>query len=269
VRVVHAHSDSPELVYRRAWWAALIRPTARRLMERFATHGIAVSEPAAVAKFGPDWKKDGRWRLLRCGIELESLKSDVDRRNWRRRYGIPEQAIVLAHVGRFGPEKNHPLLLDAAAELKKRGALVRVILMGDGGSRERIADRAHKLKLSREVMFLGYRSDVSSWLRGAADVMMFPSFFEGLPLAVVEAQAAGVPVVMSDRITREAVVVPDLVRTLAVDAPAARWADEVLRLASGQRPAGAWNAVAESPFNIEASADALERFYREALSFRQ
>jgi glycosyltransferase involved in cell wall biosynthesis len=115
-------------------------------------------------------------------------------------------------------------------------------------------------------VFAGLRTDIARLMLGAMDVFAFPSLYEGLPLALVEAQAAALPCLVSDAVSAEAHVVKTLVTPLSLAAPAATWAEAILsayRQHSAISAAAALSSVEQSPFNIESSLRALESLYRD------
>jgi glycosyltransferase involved in cell wall biosynthesis len=123
-----------------------------------------------------------------------------------------------------------------------------------------------RLKLRGAVVFAGARPDVPRLMRGAMDLFVLPSLFEGLPLVGIEAQAAGLPCVFSDTITPEVDALPPLVSRLSLTRGASAWADAILgRLARrpAVTPGEALEVLRRSSFNIENSVRALERFYEE------
>jgi len=140
---------------------------------------------------------------------------------------------------------------------------VRLLLIGEGPSRGELESQAAALGIREYVQFLGARPDVPRLL-AAMDVFVFPSLWEGLGLAVVEAQAAGLPLVLSDRIPPEATVLPELVRRLSPDAPAIAWAD-ACEAAYASRGAvsrdDAFARVESSAFNMDNCLRALGSLY--------
>lgn len=257
-RIVHAHTAKvePGDLRRRAYQAAM-----RRLIRATATHGYAVSVEAGRNFFGGGWGKDARWQPMYCGIDLEPFRVEPDRRAVRAAIGIPSDALVLVHVGRMSAEKNHRFLLEVVAAARRQGAGIAALLVGDGPMRAELEARAAFLGVSDRVVFAGVRSDVPALLR-ASDVFVFPSTYEGLPLAVVEAQAAGLPAVISSAVTREVALVPGRVTSLSLDESSDRWAAVVIEKAR-EGPAGpdAASCLAGGPFDIRTSAAELERAY--------
>lgn len=263
VRVAHSHSDTRLLDSSVSVPRALYLRLMGRWIRRYATAGLAASESAARALWGPDWESDGRWRVFHCGIDVERFRAGVDRERVRAELGIPAGSVVIGHVGSFGVVKNQPFLIQMAREMMSSSERVWLLLVGEGAGRREAQEQAEQLGIGRRVVFAGLRSDVPRLMKGAMDVFVFPSLYEGLPLAVVEAQAAGLPVVLSDAVTREVGVAPGLVtwRPLADTTSswvAATWA--ALGTPIAIRESGL-TRVEESTFNIRAGIGSLEELY--------
>jgi glycosyltransferase involved in cell wall biosynthesis len=264
IRIAHSHLDASAIEAR----ASLPRRAYLRLMRHWLegnmTAGLSVSGVAAADLFGPHWACDPRHQLLFCGIEMEPFCQPVCKAAVRGELGIPEHAFVVGHVGRFAEQKNHTFLLDIAAAVVQCAPEVRFLLVGDGGLREAMEAKAAALGLTERMIFAGPRADVPRLMLGAMDAFLLPSQYEGLPLVLMEAQAAGLPCVFSDNTAREADIVPALVRRRSLAVPASGWAETLLEVrASG--PAISRDeafAIAEAtPFNIHTSWNLLERVY--------
>jgi glycosyltransferase involved in cell wall biosynthesis len=136
IRIAHSHNTSdgrPNTGMRRFY-----RRLMKSWIDRYATHGLAASSAAAVALFRENWQADGRFRVLHCGIDLHPFQEPVDRRKVLKELGIPADALVVGHVGRFDPQKNHRFLLDVARETLKRRPDVHFLLVCDGPLRVEI-----------------------------------------------------------------------------------------------------------------------------------
>jgi len=207
VRIAHSHNDTSALQAK----ARLLRRSYLALMKRWiarhATVGLAASRRAVADLFGRDWESDPRWRILYYGVDFTPFHADVDPAAVRAELGIPMDAFVVGHVGRFAEQKNHALLVDIATEATKWEPRTPVLLVGDGPLRPDIERQVAQAGLAERVIFAGIRPDVPRIMLGAMDLFLFPSLFEGLPLALVEAQAAGLPCVFSDVVSEEADVV--------------------------------------------------------------
>jgi glycosyltransferase involved in cell wall biosynthesis len=261
IRIAHSHLDTLSLD------AAARRP--RRLylaamaagVQRCATHGLAVSEPAAEALFGPRWRQDKRWEIGRCGLDFEAFRRSDDASSVRAEFGVSPDSVVLGHVGRFDPQKNHLLLVKIAASVFRREPRARLVLVGDGPLRGSVEREATRLGIQQRIVFAGIRSDIPRVLR-SFDVFVLPSLREGLPLVGLEAQAAGVPIVLSDGITRELAVIPELFTWRSTADPPDQWAEAVLSAARGRSSSRDTIPVLEkSAFSLQRSLSSLLAVY--------
>lgn len=230
--VVHSHAAS---------WSRPDSPSERlhlascRLLVRvLATDAWACSRDAGVFLFDDRTIASGRFRIVRNAIDTDRFfpvdSGDVAAR--RAALGLPRDALVLGHVGSLSPVKNQGFLLDLVSRLARRGESVRLLLVGDGPDRSRLIARARELGIEREVVFTGSRSDVPDLL-AVLDVFVFPSISEGLGLAAVEAQAAGIPCVVSGAVPGEADMGIGLLARAAPDPDA--WVDAIDRLRGSRR----------------------------------
>jgi len=270
VRIAHAHSDLRSSRAAGAWGRRGYEASMRALIHRFATGGVAASVRAAEAVFGDRWREDPRWTVLPCGIDLRPFESTGTGAELRAELGIEPGSPVVCNASRFTPQKNHDLILRIASVLSKERSDVRFLLVGDGPLLEPMRRRATELGIAERVVFPGVRDDVPAILTGVADVFLFPSRIEGLGLAAVEAQAAGVPVVASASIPPEADLAPGYVARLPLSASPEEWAAAVGQaIASGRRDAGqALTTARESVFEITRNTRRLLELYETQLTNR-
>jgi len=262
VRIAHSHSNSSLAEASASPWRAAYRAVYRSAMRRgilaSATHLLAASGPAACALFGANWRAVSRARVLYCGVDLAPFAAGdgaEDRASARREFGIAPDEVVMGHVGNFRAPKNHRFLAAIAAS-----AGLRVLCVGSGPLLGRVRSEFENAGVG--AIFTGPRSDVSRLLR-AMDVFVFPSLYEGLPLALIEAQAAGLPCVVSSEVTREVEVIPGFIRWLPLGAGAQAWADAALAAAAEAAPsAGNLAAMRQSPFGVETSFAQMCSIYR-------
>jgi glycosyltransferase involved in cell wall biosynthesis len=262
-RIAHSHNDTAAREaagagYRKAY-AALMKAGIRR----YATMGLAASGRAADALFGPDWRRDPRWRLLYYGIDVQKFLPQCSRKQLKERAGLPPGSRVVAHIGRFDPQKNHPFMVDIAKEVIRRDSRVHFVFVGDGPLRPTIERSCEARNIRAHCHFLGIRSDVPEIL-GCADAFLFPSLYEGLGLVLIEAQAAGVPCIYSDVVPKEADVTPHLITKLPLSEGALAWGESLLAILSlPARPAfhGSGSPVEQSAFTIQKSVAALTDCY--------
>lgn len=130
------------------------------------------------------------------GIDLSPFEVVADRDAGLRELNLPTNAKVIVHVGRFAVVKNHDFILAIAGEMAGLDPNVFFLLVGDGELRTEIEQRVNTLGLSQQFRSTGVRCDVPRLLQ-VCDVFVFPSIYEGFPMAYIEAQAAGLPCVIS------------------------------------------------------------------------
>ena len=166
------------------------------------------------------------------GVEIIPLPVDCDRLFFEKKkqqllkkeYGLEHKKVYL-HVGRFSAVKNHRFLLEVFEQIKKTEPDSVLLLAGDGELREEIKAQAQKSPFGKDIRFLGNISNVPEMMV-LSDVFLFPSIYEGLPTVLLEAQAAGLPCFVSDRITQEAKLT-DQVHMLSLDDGAEKWAQVI------------------------------------------
>ncbi|EYB69483.1 glycosyl transferase group 1 [Deinococcus phoenicis] len=259
-RVSTSHSDTRRLDAQARNGRYAYLTLMRAAMRAGVTHRLAVSAEAA-SLYGPDWRELGT-EIVRLGIDLRAFRQPVDRLAVRAELHLPAGEPVVGHVGRLRPEKNQAFLLDVFAAYLNRHGPAQLLLVGDGEERAALEAHARALGLSERVHLLGSRPDVPRLLQ-AMDVFVFPSTFEGLSLALLEAQAAGLPCVVSADLTAESRVpgVPYFPVDLAHGPPL--WADTIAQaLAAGRGQASRMN------LDIAENARALAELYRGAQGTR-
>lgn len=266
LRIAHSRNDTRVAEAGLGWRR---RAYVRLMRHWICTHAnirMAISRSAAEDLFGPRWQEEG-CALIPSGRDfapyVQPASPAATRTALRAELGLPGDAFVLGHVGRFYWRKNHPFVIAVAAELFGREPLARLLLVGDGPDQGEIEDLVRARGLAGRTVFAGARADVPRLVTGAMDAFIFPSHHEGLGLAAVEAQAAGLPCVISDALPEEIDVVPDLVHRLPLAVGPGVWAEQLLAAADAPRPTPdeAWRTVQGSDFALEKTVARLLRFY--------
>lgn len=163
--------------------------------------------------------------VIRNGVDFRRFRDVyVDEKLKRVNLGLPEDSFVVGHVGRFTEAKNHSFLIDVFFEIAKKNAKAYLLMVGAGNS-GKIEKKLKEYGLSKQYMILSHRQDINEIMR-AMDVFVFPSFYEGLPIVLVEAQATGLRCVISDRISTEIIKKKNVV-ALALENSAC-WAEVAL-----------------------------------------
>ena len=199
VRICHNHST--------AHWGegakTLLKYILRPFNKLFATDWFACGEKAGRWMYGDKAFDAGRVTVMPNAIDTAKFAYDAQARvALREELGVPQDAFVVGHVGRFMYQKNHGFLVDVFAELYKQRPEALLLLIGEGELKEQIQQQVRELGLQNNVVFTGARQDVNK-LYSVMDVFCLPSLYEGMPLVAWEAQASGLPCVFADVITRE------------------------------------------------------------------
>lgn len=197
---------------------AIMRP----LLNSIANVKIAPSSLAAEFMFG---KRDDV-KILRNGVDLNIFRYDCEgRKAIRKEFSIGNK-IVIGHIGRFDKQKNHRFLLEVFKKINDKCSNTVLLLIGTGTLKNRIHEWINEYGLEGKVIFAGQRFDIPEVL-SAMDIFVFPSFFEGMPNVVIEAQSTGLPCFVADTITNEANIT-GLVKYLPLSLSAKEWAEVIL-----------------------------------------
>lgn len=183
----------------------------------------------------------------------------------RAETGFNRDDFVIGHVGRAVPQKNQSFLLRAFQEAHRLDGRLRLALVGDGPLRPALEAEACRLSIHKHVRFLGERNDVRELCLGLFNAFVLPSLWEGLPLALLEAQAAGLPCLVSDRIDPLALAVVELCRAVPLDDSPAAFG-RALRGLSGRRrlaPKESCTVLSAAGFSLEDAAERLTAVYEE------
>lgn len=165
--------------------------------------------------------------VIRNGIDLERFGNVAESKDEiRQTIGVPCNAFLMGHVGRFAFMKNHTFLLDVFKEVLKVNSNAYLLLIGSGPLLGDVLAKAKALAIEKRIVHLQHRTDIPRLMK-AMDVFVFPSIFEGLPVSVVEAQACNIRCVVSENITKECCLTP-LLTTLSLNLPAKEWAEKIL-----------------------------------------
>ena len=234
----------------------------RHLVVKAADCIIAVSEPAAGFMYGN--KRVTETVILKNGMDIKKYKFQEKVRDEIRRKLEVGDAYMLGHVGRFTYSKNHSFIIKVFEQMYKRDRDVKLLLVGTGEDEEKIRQMVQEKKLTEKVIFYGVSQCVETLLC-AMDCFIFPSHYEGLGIAALEAQASGLPVVASEQVPKEAGAT-ELYKALSLSEDAAEtWAETIL--AFKKKKTGRqlrYQELAEKGYDIKETAEKLKRMYLEA-----
>ena len=235
----------------------------RRNLYEKCDYRFTCSEMAGEAVFGDQNQIPRQATFIPNAIEVDKFKFDEETRNQiRYELGLKDK-FVIGHVGRFSHMKNHKYMLQIlkqCIEVEKEKNLPETVFMflGDGELKEEIMEQAVAMGISSRVLFMGNKRDIYRYYQ-AMDYFLLPSLYEGLPGTAVEAQASGLPGIMSDTVTREAVVT-DLLQVRSIKEEPRLWAEEILKSNKKDRIIYA-QKVKDASFDVKEQAKRMQEFY--------
>ena len=255
VRICHAHNRPHGIDLK-----SPVRWYYKTMMMPHIPHMFMCGEESGEWLFGK--KNRNSFIQLNNAIEASQYRYNEETREWiRKQLGLSDQ-LVVGHVGRFNPQKNHPFIIDVFEAVHRQWPDSVLLLVGDdscdGG--KQIHHKVKSLGLENNVKFLGIRSDVSDLLQ-AMDVFLFPSLFEGLSVASIEAQASGLPLLISDKVPIECKKTSS-VQVISLTSPPEIWAQKVIEAAHTDR-VDTYDEIATAGFDIAENAKWLQNYYLE------
>jgi glycosyltransferase involved in cell wall biosynthesis len=265
-RLVHSHNVMCNSGFVRTTYVHF----ARLLIRKFATAILSPSPEALADLMGKTWRTTSRCRVMPCGIDLSPFRIETNRNALREAFGIPPGAFVLGSVGRLTWEKNSEFLVDVLGEMLKLSPNTYLVAIGEGPLRSKMEAKAQAGGFRDKLILPGTRPDVPSIIRGLFDVFLFPSVppplgNEAWAIAVVEAQAAGLPTLMSEGLPDAAILVPELVTRLQLNEGGRVWAETAARCARKRTPEAAARALSileRSDFSVVQNIGTLSKLYR-------
>jgi hypothetical protein len=217
--ISHSHNGSG--------YNPFIHTLFRPILNGVTQKRIACSQAAAKWLFG---RKADQALILPNGIDTDRFRFSFEKREKiRKQYGIGSE-LVIGHIGRFSPQKNHEKILEIFEEIKKRVPNAKLILVGVGERRDLILQKAQSLAFSKDILFVGKQEKTEDFY-SAFDAFLMPSFYEGLPIVGIEAQASGLPCFFSHTIDNQ-ILLTDRAYSLPLEDSYSDWADRILAVCS-------------------------------------
>lgn len=261
VRICHGHSTSCKGDVKRNIMKNVLKPFSKL----FATEYFACSKYAGKYLFGNRAFKKGEVNVVSNAIDADKFKyNKFVHDEMRKKLGI-EDKFVIGHVGRFVYPKNHSFLIDIFNEIHKRNKDSVLVLVGEGPLEKEAKRKVHAMNLDDCVLFLGAHNDIEKYYQ-AFDAFVLPSFYEGMPVVGIESQAAGLPCVYSDAVTKD-VKLLDTTKMLNINSSAKHWAKCILAQHSPVDRDKSVNIVKKEGFDIVSEAKKLQNFYLNAGNF--
>lgn len=249
VRIAHNHSTAGKGEYKKNIIKYLLRPFAK----------VYPTDLFACSHLAGDWLygKKTKYTVFNNAIELDKFVYNEQIRNRIRKQYHIEDKYVIGHVGRFCYQKNHDFLIDIFEKVHEREKDSVLLLIGEGELEDEIKEKVHRLGLDECVIFAGTCNNVNEMYQ-AMDVFVLPSRYEGLPVVGVEAQAAGLPCVFSEKITNE---LADLNSTIYIGNEILEWEKEILEHRNNKKK-DTRKQMQKNGFSIEQESKKLIRYYK-------
>lgn len=252
--IVHSHCTGVDNIKYK-----IVKMASEKIFIDNATNYLACSREAAIWKFPQSIIENEKFVVIKNGIQLEKFKYlEKIRTEYRSMLDIKDNEFVIGNVGRFEIQKNHEYLLEIFEELSKKMTNSKLILVGTGTLKEKIIKQIKEKKLQNKVIILEKRDDVNKILQ-AMDVFVFPSFFEGLGIVAIEAQAAGLHTICSENIPPEANMT-DLFHKLNISDGKEVWVNEILKYIKYER-SDRVELLRKNGYEARESAKIIENIY--------
>ncbi len=237
----------------------IITKIIRRPLKDRTDYCFTCSGLAGQAVYGKKACNNGKVHIIPNAINASKyIYNPKVREELRNKLGITDNT-VFGHVGTFRYAKNHMFLLEIFAEILKKKSEAKLLIVGDGELRGQIENKIKELGIESSVILTGLQSNVADYMN-AMDLLLFPSFYEGLPGTVVEAQVSGLPCLVSTNITSE-VGLSDIVKFKSLKKSAEEWASDALDMMQNIRETKL-GEVQKAGFDIELQIPMMEEFYK-------
>lgn len=222
----------------------------KNLINIFSTDRLACSDKA-----GKDLFSKNNYKILRNGIDLKKFIKHNKVEIYKRKLNIPEDSFVVGHVGAFRSEKNHEKILSIFNEVLEQEPKSILLLVGEGNQKKNILKNIKENNMEDNVYLTGNLSNVEEALF-AMDVFLFPSMYEGLGIALIEAQASGLYCIASNKVPIETNITGN-VNFIDLDFSSKIWSNEVLK-ARGKKV----NKTQEiNEYDIDKTSEEIKKIY--------
>ena len=221
----------------------------------FATNYVACSKDAAKLL-----GKKSDVHIFHNAIDCDRFLFNLEKRNEiRKQFNISDNEILVGHIGRFSEEKNQEFLISLFGTLLEKHSAARLILIGDGPLREQNEKFASQKKYTSKVIFTGKRTDIPDLL-SSLDVFVLPSKYEGVPFAAVEAQACGLPCIISSTVTKE--IESELTTYLDLEDDYRVWSEAILSAAGNKHDRKQQETIKALGYDIKVESKKMQDYYR-------
>lgn len=259
VRIIHSHSAGNQMSIGRelSFFHKITEKANRKKIDQYATHLFACSKAAG------KWMFAGHpFTIIKNGIHLSAFQYSATNRKQRRAELNIDKEIVVGCIGRLEQQKNLAFAIDVFEKVCKITSNAVLVFIGDGSMLDSLRQAAKEKRLENKAFFIGNKDNVNEWM-SAIDCLLMPSLFEGLPFVLVEAQAAGLPCIVSSAVSEEANIT-GLVEYVSLEEQKEVWAQKILTACKGRRPDTARQLI-DAGYSIEDTAKEVSAIIEKAL----
>lgn len=225
IRIAHSHNIDFQT---KNPLKKLIGNLFKKPLIKYATDYFACSKIAGEWLFGKDIVESDKFKVIHNAIDYDKFKyNDSIRRDMRKKLNLDDCNVVIGHVGRFVAQKNHDFLIDIFYECYKQNNNYRLLLVGTGELEKNIKNKVEKLGLKDKVIFVGFQLLPNNYME-AMDLFVFPSLFEGLGLALIEAQACGLPCFCTANTIPKDVKILNNLQFISLNDSALEWSKKII-----------------------------------------
>ncbi|MSU82544.1 glycosyltransferase family 1 protein [Anaerobutyricum soehngenii] len=259
--IIHSHNGQLTRDTKLYRIRCMLQKVIKQFYPFIATDFFSCSDLASQWAFPSRVIKAGKVVYIKNGIDLNRFKySDELRTKYRHKFDFKDEFVV-GHIGRMSEQKNHEFLIDIFNEIVKKKSNSKLLLVGEGELENQIKSKVSRLNLLDKVVFLGTTSEIPGVL-AAIDVFVFPSRFEGLPVVGIEAQAMGVPVFASDKISND-VKITEAWHTISLEKSKEDWAKIILKTNLLRANEKCRKNVEDAGFDIRDTTKKISNIYLE------
>ncbi|WP_000036356.1 glycosyltransferase [Bacillus paranthracis] len=263
IRISHSHTvrDRRKSNFKRKIYRYLMR----KKIDKYATHLLGCSKLACETLYTKKNFEDQRIAVIKNGINLSVFQNN-DKDFLKQHLNLQDDTKIIGHIGRFAEVKNHKLVIKAFNSMllndKKNSSHYHLVLVGDGEELVNIQEMVREYKIQDKVSFLGKRDDIAKIMAGL-DLLIFPSFHEGLGIVLVEAQASNVPCLISNGVAKDAIIVDSLIDVEDLSKDEEVWGKRALEILERPKNDSRFtiDLVRQNGYDIRSVTQTLEKMY--------
>lgn len=260
IRISHAHTTFDR---KESFTKKLYMKIMSLLINIFSTRLLACSNKSGRYLFGEKKISTSKYKFIPNYVDYKRFINDISKVKVKEELGI-EKEIVIGHIGRLMEAKNHSFILKIIKNLKNRGIKSKALFVGDGNLRKEIEEEAEILGINDSIIITGMRNDTERLVK-AMDIFLLPSIYEGFGLVLLEAQAAGIPCLVSEAIQQETDLEIGLMTKMKLSEGPEKWIDTILKILAGKHEiskAERVNAFKRKGYDPESIIKMMNEIYR-------